>query len=86
MQAQTVQIRVSLPFQLQRLLQVKTNKFGLNLSSYIRNLIINDVRDVEYPEFEMSSQAIADLKEAEREMLSGKLDKVEDVGQFLNSL
>jgi hypothetical protein len=86
MQTQTTQVRVTLPVQLQGFLQTKADKFGLGLSAYIKNLIINDVKDVEYPIYQMSDQAKADLKEAKRAEKSGKLIETNDVSNFLESL
>jgi len=45
---QTLQLRVTLPSQLQTYLQAKADKFGLSMSSYVRTLIINDVKN-DYP-------------------------------------
>jgi len=56
MQTQTTQLRVTLPTRLQGYLQTKASKFGLSLSAYVRNLIINDVQDVDYPIFKASDQ------------------------------
>lgn len=86
MQTQTTQIRVTIPVQLQGYLQTKADKFGLGLSAYIKNLIINDVKDVEYPIYQMSDQAISDLKEAKKDEDSGNLIKADDIRNFLKSL
>jgi hypothetical protein len=86
MQAQTTQIRVTLPVQLQGFLQAKASKYGLSLSAYIRNLIIDNVQDVEYPVFEMSDQSIDALKEAREADKSGKLVQAASVDQLLNDL
>ena len=86
MRTQNTQIRVTLPVQLQGYLQTKANKFGLSLSAYIRNLIIDDVKDVEYPVYEMSDEALDDLEEAKREEKTGDLTVADDVDQLLNDL
>lgn len=86
MQTQTTQIRVTLPVQLQGYLQTKADKFGLGLSAYIKNLIIDDVKDVEYPIYQMSDQAISDLKKAKKAEKDGSLIKIDDVSSFLKSL
>ena len=52
MQAQTIQLRVTLPTELQAYLQTKASRFGLNMSAYVKNLIINDVKDVTYPVYQ----------------------------------
>jgi hypothetical protein len=56
MQTRTTQIRITLPIKLQGYLQTKADKFGLGLSAYVKNLIIDDVKDVEYPIYEASEQ------------------------------
>ena len=86
MQTQTTQIRVTLPVQLQGYLQTKANKYGLSLSAYIRNLVINDVQDVDYPVFEMSSQSTNDLKKAVEAEKTGDLIQTNDVGKLLQDL
>lgn len=86
MQSPTTQIRVTLPVQLQGYLQAKADKYGLSLSAYIRNLVIDDVQDVEYPVFEMSDQSLNELKAAKEAEQAGKLVKTNDINQFLNEL
>jgi len=85
-QKQTTQIRVTLPVRLQGYLQTKSSKYGLSLSAYIKNLIINDVQDVEYPVYEMSDQAISDYKEAKKAENTDDLVQTDDVGSFLSDL
>jgi hypothetical protein len=84
MQTQTTQIRVTLPVQLQGYLQTKADKFGLGLSAYIKNLIINDVKDVEYPIFEASEQVEKSYKKSLQER--DQAVEVGDVDDFLNNL
>ena len=86
MQTQTAQIRVTLPVQLQAYLRTKANKFGLGLSTYIRNLIIDDVKDVDYPVYQMSDKAINNYKEAKKAEKNDSLVEVGDVVDFLNNL
>lgn len=86
MQTETTQIRVTLPVQLQGFLQVKADKFGLSLSAYVRNLVINDVQDVAYPTFEMSEQSIHNFQEAKLAEKSDKLISSNNVKQLLQDL
>lgn len=86
MQTQTTQIRVTLPVQLQGYLRTKASKYGLGLSAYIRNLVINDIKDVQYPVFEMSDQSINDLQDAAAAEKSGELIATSDVNQLLQDL
>lgn len=84
MQTQTTQIRITLPVQLQGYLQTKASKFGLGLSAYVKNLIINDVKDVDYPIFKASKSTEKSYKKAIEER--GQAIKVDDVDDFLNNL
>lgn len=84
MQTQTTQIRVTLPVQLQGYLQTKASKFGLGLSAYVKNLIINDVKDVEYPIFEASERTEKAYKKAIQER--DQAVEVGDVDEFLDNL
>jgi hypothetical protein len=81
MKTQATQLRVTLPSQLQRYLQVKANKFGLSLSAYVRNLIIDDVKDLEYPIFEASSRTEQSYKEATHDR-----ENAMEMDQFFDSL
>jgi len=84
MQTQTAQLRVTLPVQLQGYLQTKAGKYGLSLSAYVRNLIINDVQDVDYPVFEASNQVEKSYKKAMKE--KPRAVAVDDVDQFFDNL
>ncbi len=84
MQAQATQIRVTLPVQLEGYLQAKASKFGLSLSAYVKNLIINDVKDVEYPVFEASKSTEQSYAQALKER--DRAIEVDDVETFLNTL
>lgn len=81
MKTQTTQLRVTLPVQLQGYLQVKSNKFGLSLSAYVRNLIIDDVKDVGYPVFEASKSTELAYKKAKDDK-----DNAVELDEFLKSI
>lgn len=84
MKTQTTQLRVTLPVQLQGYLQTKAGKFGLSLSAYVRNLIINDVQDVEYPVFKASKKTEDSYKKA----MSERDDAVEidNIDEFFDNI
>jgi len=86
MDTHTVQLRVTLPAQLQAYLQTKANKFGLNMSAYVKNLIINDVKDVDYPVFQASKKTEDAYQQAKKAEKSGKLIPADDLKKFLNNL
>lgn len=81
---ETVQLRVTLPNALQGYLQTKADTFGLTMSAYVKNLIINDVKDSEYPTFEASLWTENAYRNAKSER--NKAVIVEDVQTFLDSL
>ncbi len=56
MSTNVTQIKVSLPDPLYDYLSSKAGKFGLTLSSYVKNLIINDVKDMDYPVYQVSKR------------------------------
>ena len=83
---QATQIKVTLPEELYIHLKSKAEKFGLGLSSYIRHLVINDVKDIDVPSFKMSKQreeiglkALADFK-------AGKTTLIKNVDKYLDNL
>lgn len=86
MQAQTTQIRVTLPIQLQSYLQAKAGRFGLSLSTYVKNLIIDDVKRVENPPYKLSEQSLIDYKTAKQAETEGELVDASDMDKFLNDL
>ena len=79
MQNNTVQLRVTLPAELQAYLQTKASKFGLNMSAYVKNLIINDVKDVAYPVFKASKEVEQAFKEAKAAEKKNELIEATDL-------
>ncbi|PIR62062.1 MAG: hypothetical protein COY81_04480 [Candidatus Pacebacteria bacterium CG_4_10_14_0_8_um_filter_43_12] len=86
MASNTVQLRVTLPSELQAYLQTKANRFGLNMSAYVKNLIINDVRDVHYPVFKASDEVEKAYNEAKEAEKSGELIPVDNLDEFFKQL
>lgn len=82
---QQAQIKVNLPVQLKEFLESKANKFGMPLAGYIKHLILKEVSDMPYPEFEASDRTVKAYKEALKQ--KAKSVKVKgDIGEFLESL
>jgi len=69
---QATQIKVTLPNELYLHLRSKAEKFGLNLASYIRHLVINDVKDIDIPVFKMSEKREEIALKALKDYKSGK--------------
>ncbi len=86
MQNTTVQLRVTLPVELQAYLQTKASKFGLNMSAYVKNLIINDVKDVPYPVFQASEEVEQAYKQAKLAEKKNALVNGSDLDKFFRSL
>ena len=84
MTSQTVQLRVTLPVELQSYLKVKAGKFGLNMSSYIKNLIINDVKDMDYTVMKASDRTEKAYEEALAKKRQAK--KIDDLEDFFKKL
>lgn len=84
MQTQTVQLRVTLPVELQTYLQDKARQFGLNMSSYVKNLILSDVKETSYPIMKASEKTEESYKIAIRER--NKAIKADDLDSFFDNL
>lgn len=61
------QIKITLPLVLKDFLESKASKLGLPIASYVRHLIVKDVEDMKYPEFEASDATIKAFNKAMRE-------------------
>lgn len=81
---QQAQIKVNLPLQLKEFLESKANKFGMPLAGYIKHLILVDVADMAYPEYEASARTIKIAKKALKE--KNKSTIVKDIDKFFKSL
>ncbi len=82
---QQAQIKVNLPLQLKEYLESKANRFGMPLAGYIKHLILKEVSDMNYPEFEASDRTIKAYKEALKE--KSKAVRVKgDISDFLKNL
>lgn len=80
------QIRVTLPNQLQSFLQTKADKFGLSMAAYVRNLIINDIKDLDIPTYQMSKKTEENALQAKKDHQQGKTIEIHNVDKFLNNL
>lgn len=80
------QIKVTLPDPLYEYLNSRAGKFGMTMSSYVKNLILNDVKDMEFPVFEMGEKTEASGLKAIKEHEEGKTILVKDVDEFFASL
>ena len=75
----STQLKVTLPLNLFDFLQARTKKFGLSMSAYLKYLIIQDVKDMEIPEFNMSESTEKTALQALKDFKADKLKKVKSV-------
>lgn len=85
----TSQLRITIPSQLQDLLYTKSDRYGFSMSTYVKNLILNDVKDDSIPTFKMNSklekiadQALKDYKEGK----THRIKNLNDLDDFLDSV
>lgn len=83
---QTTQIKVTLPDELYLHLRSKAEKLGLNLASYVRHLVINDVKDIDIPVFRMSEKTEKRGLQALKEHEEGKTTKIKNMDEYLSDL
>ena len=83
---QATQVKVTLPNELYLHLKSKAEKFGLNLASYIRNLVINDVRDIDIPVFKMSERREKIALNAIEDYNKGKTKKLNKIDDYFANL
>jgi hypothetical protein len=82
--ANTTQVKVTIPNPLIDFLSSKADMFGLTLSAYIKHLILNDVKDMEYPIYHASAQLEASYKKAQKE--KEQAVEVTNVADFIAKL
>jgi len=78
------QIKINLPLPLKEFAESKANTYGMPLAGYIKHLILSDVKDAEYPVFEMSARSKKMLKKALEERDAAVA--VKDVSDFFKNL
>lgn len=86
MSTNTVQLKVTLSNNLVDFLRSRASRFGLTMSSYVKNLIVNDVKIDEFPEYRMSKKTEEIGLKAIEEYLAGKAKEVKDVDNFVDNL
>lgn len=73
--ASTTQVKVTLPYELYFYVKSKADKFGLNLASYLKHLVVNDVKDIDIPIFKMSDMREEIALKAINDFKKGKTKK-----------
>jgi hypothetical protein len=82
----STQIKVTIPKELYFFFKSRADKFGLNTSSYLKHLIINDVKDIDLPTFKMSEKTEKKGFKALGDYKSGKTKEIKDVDTFFDNL
>jgi len=60
----TIQLKVTLSKQLHTLLQKRAQTIGLTMSSYVKNLIVEDIKDLAFSEQDASNQVEESYQDA----------------------
>ena len=84
--SQAVQIKLTLSDELYGYVKSKAEKFGLSLAAYVRHLVINDVKDVDIPEFKMSAKRERLGLKALEDYRKGKTRAIENWDEYFDSL
>jgi len=82
----STQVKVTLPEQLYFFLKSKADKFDLPVSSYIKNLVINDVKDLNFPTFRMSEKREKLGLEALEDINKEKQQRLKTLKNIYNNL
>lgn len=72
MQSTQIQLKISLSEQLAGLLRSKADRLGVPITQFVKHLIIEDVKDEEYPTFQMSERTKKRAKKAMEDYQKGK--------------
>lgn len=83
---QAVQLKITLPIQLRDYLLSRAQKYGITMSSYIKNLILNDVKDLDVPTYQASQKTEQAYDQAKQEEKVDKLEKVTNLDSFFKNL
>jgi len=83
---QAKQVKITLPDELYLHLRSRAERFGLNLATYIRNLIINDVKGIDVPVFKMSEEREKIALKALEDYKSGETKVIDSLDNYLTNL
>ncbi len=64
MQNTQIQLKISLSQQLNDLLKSKAARLGVPVTQFVKHLIVEEVKEEEYPTFQMSERSEKRLKDA----------------------
>ena len=79
-----IQIKLSLSEQLNELLKSKAARLGVPVTQFVKHLIMQEVKDEEYPTYQMSERTERLIKKAMKER--DKAIEVTDIHKFFKEL
>lgn len=80
------QVKVTLPNPLFGYLREQADRIGLTLSGYVKNLIVDDVKNQPFPTFRMSRNTEKVAQKALADYRLGKTKKFDNIDELLSSL
>lgn len=80
------QIKVTVPKRMREFLDTKASNLGLATSVYIKHLIIKDIEDLDFPEYQASDITEQSIEEAIKEYKDGKTKKFSNPKDLIQSL
>ena len=87
MVTQQAQIKITLPLALKEFLASKASLLGLPIATYVKHLIVKNVEEMQYPEFEASESTIRAYKKAMKEKDKAvSFKSVEELDKYLKNL
>jgi len=86
MNTQQAQIKINIPVTMKEYLESKASKFGMPVAGYVKNLILNDIKDMDYPTHQASKSTEEAYKKALQEYDASKTIKVNDIDKFFDEL
>lgn len=80
------QVKITLPDRLYSYLKSRADKYGLTVSAYVKNLIIDDIKSMDMPTFPMSDVRERIALKALDDYKKGKTRKIDDIDKYLAGL
>jgi predicted DNA-binding protein len=82
----TSQVKITLSQELYAFLKSRADRLGLTLAAYVRNLVIDDIKDMDFPTFAMSEKREKIALNALEEHKKGKTKRIADVDKYLSEV
>lgn len=86
MKTQQSQIKINLPLKLKKQIENRANQYDLPLASYVRHLIISDIKTLDFPTFQASEETEKAYQESLQNEKEGKGIVVKDIDKFFQEL